>query len=184
MPAPKRSTRRDTSFAHSRTYEIVATEEIINNAVVRDSGHCVWADAVAAALPQMRRISVDLQTIRFTDPRDGNRYVYLTPAVAQRSLVQFDQGTKPLPGETIRLTRSNLAQIITRSPETRDRKRTRNTKARVERGDSHVPTGAAYIMAGDTQGTPVKMEGKAPPTAALSNRTGRRRTFGLKTLEP
>jgi hypothetical protein len=67
-------------------------QEIIDVAVVADSSHCIYADAVKAACPWATHISVDVQTIRFTDPRRGLRYTYLTPRSAQIGIIKFDQG--------------------------------------------------------------------------------------------
>jgi hypothetical protein len=55
------------------------------------------AEAIKAAVPGSRRVTVDLQTIRFNDPKRSLRYVYLTPRPAQEALIQFDQGVLPRP---------------------------------------------------------------------------------------
>lgn len=145
----------------TRRLHIPITAEIINTAVERDSAHCVLADAVSAALPGVKRVTVDLQTIRFTT-EDGTRYVYLTPAPAQELLVKFDQGVKPDPG-TMYLDRP----IVRTAP--RDR-----AKTAVEIQDAKGHRGTQVTVTG----------GKLPPTAALSNRRGRRRSYGLRQLKP
>jgi hypothetical protein len=54
--------------------------------------------AIADAVPTARRISVDLQTIRYTDTKRGVRYVFLTPHVAQQDIIiPFDQGEECKP---------------------------------------------------------------------------------------
>src|SRR5271170_4180133 len=74
---------------------IAVTRDIIEDAVVRDSSHCMIAQAVRSAVPNAKSISVDLQTIRWSDAELGLRYTYLTPRVAQVALIDFDQAKSP-----------------------------------------------------------------------------------------
>jgi hypothetical protein len=152
------------------------TQEVINNAVERSSGHCVIADAVRAMLPTVSHVSVDLQTIRFSDPTKGKRYIYLTPATAQRVLVEFDQGVKPEPftmrlGKPAQIVKMNLG---------------RKTTDGTARKASGLPSGTKKKLAKqDAPGAvPTVLGGNYPPTAALSNTRGRRRTFGLRSMKP
>lgn len=153
-----------------RRLHIPVTQEIINNATQRDSSHCVIADAVRAALPDVTRVTVDLQTIRFTLP-GGERVIYLTPASEQALLVNFDQGQKPSPRD---MYLSHPIQILpARDRSGESQKRTTVVKHKRRATENH----GAQIE--------VTVEGgKLPPTAALSNTRGRRRTFGLRTLQP
>ena len=73
------------------------TAEMIDTAVPRDSSHCMIVDGLKAAFPYARKPTVDLATIRFTDPATGRRYIYLTPEHAQLALLNFDHGIKPEP---------------------------------------------------------------------------------------
>ena len=73
------------------------TDEVIDEAIPRDSSHCMIADALKALVPGASKVAVDLQTIRFSDLKKGLRYTYLTPRVAQVALIKFDQGLKPEP---------------------------------------------------------------------------------------
>jgi len=50
------------------------------------------ADAIADKLPGVRNISVDMMSIRWSDPLKGWRYTYLTPKPAQGALIDFDMG--------------------------------------------------------------------------------------------
>ncbi|MHC5072002.1 MAG: hypothetical protein ACYTGO_16115, partial [Planctomycetota bacterium] len=50
------------------------------------------AQAVKAAHPKARRVSVDLQAIRFSDWEKGLRFFYLTPRVVQVALLRMDHG--------------------------------------------------------------------------------------------
>lgn len=151
-------TRR--SKFNARRLNIPVTEEVINSAVERDSAHCVLADAIQQALPEVTRVSVDLQTIRFTAP-DGTRYVYLTPARQQEVLVNFDQGRKPEPGLLY------LARPIQIVPPA------------AHKGQQH-PT----VVKVEDQRKVTVHGGRLPPTAALSNTRGRTRRFGIRQLKP
>lgn len=159
------------------------TPEIINLAVRRDSSHCVIADALRAAVPEATYVTVDLQTIRFSLRGCGRRFVYLTPAPAQAVLVNFDQGTPPDPF-TMRL--GYPAQILRAGKENRARNKSK-TKARgkAPTQPDGLPPGERRKVTSTRNGhTPQIKGGPYPPTAALSNTRGRRRTFGLKSLRP
>lgn len=165
--------------AAGRGIVLDVTPEIINVATVRDSSHCVIADALRAALPQARAVTVDLQTIRFTLPEHGRRYVYLTPPKAQAVLVNFDQEVRPEPF-TMRL--GYPAQILRAGKGTHRKGRGKG------KPDATIPPGQRRRVKnqrGDGQpGQPTILGGRVPPPAALSNTRGRRRAFGLKTLKP
>ena len=62
---------------------------------MRNSSHCMIAEAVRASGPWASAGMVDLQSIRMTDLERGLRYSYLTPRLAQLALIKFDQGEKP-----------------------------------------------------------------------------------------
>jgi hypothetical protein len=55
------------------------------------------ADAIKTAVPNAQSVSVDLSTIRWTDPVRELRYIYLTPRRAQIALIDFDAGRVPKP---------------------------------------------------------------------------------------
>jgi hypothetical protein len=77
---------------HGRA-EISVLQKHLDEALRANSSHCAIAMAIADALPNARRISVDLQTIRWTDCKKGIRYCFLTPHVAQTDvIIPFDQG--------------------------------------------------------------------------------------------
>jgi hypothetical protein len=79
------------------TLVIPVSSKIIAEAVKRDSHHCMFADAIKKRIPKAQFISVDLQSIRFTDPDTKTRYKYFTPVPAQVALVKFDQGDSVRP---------------------------------------------------------------------------------------
>jgi len=72
--------------------QVHVTAEHIANACKADSRHCMIRDAVAAQLPHVRNISVDMMNIRWSDPDTGWRCIYMTPKPAQFALVDFDMG--------------------------------------------------------------------------------------------
>lgn len=148
------------------------TPEIINNAVARDSGHCVIADALRACVPGASYVSVDLQTIRFSDRTKGKRYIYLTPARGQMLLVNFDQGVKP---EPCALRLGHPAQIV----------KMNQAENRYERTPG-LPAGTRKKVGkpASSRTVPPVLGGDYPPTAALSSTRGRRRAFGLRSLKP
>jgi hypothetical protein len=154
MATPKRSLKSPRVTVTVELETIFAAEQ-------RSSSHCMIADAIKLAVPTAQRVSVDLATIRWTDPRSGRRHIYLTPHVAQVALVNFDKGehTEPF--------RFQLRQGISLSPTT--------TKPR-----------EPQRFSGDTDSGITRTGGGSPPLGALSNVQhvkGSRRRYGLKRLE-
>lgn len=92
---------------------IVVDQQIIDNSTKRDSSHCMIAEAIKRTLPDARSIAVDLSTIRFTDPKQNLRYIYLTPRPGQIALIEFDRGNKP---EPFSILLSRAARIVRTSP--------------------------------------------------------------------
>lgn len=77
--------------------KVQVTQEHITNGVVKNSQHCMIADAIKACNPNAQYIMVDLQSIRFSDKDAGTRYTYFTPPIAQHNLLKFDKGEKCAP---------------------------------------------------------------------------------------
>lgn len=75
----------DRTFAN-----VEVTQYDIDRAKVNDSSRCVVATALARSIPGSSRISVDVQTIRFT--LNGERFVYLTPPAVTGYVIAFDAG--------------------------------------------------------------------------------------------
>ena len=65
MSIPRRAINR----LHSPQLTINVTEADIAKAIKRDSNHCMIADAIKHTVPGVRNVSVDLQTIRWSDPQ-------------------------------------------------------------------------------------------------------------------
>lgn len=179
---------RARSDANSPRVLVKVTQKNINEGVVADSGHCIVAEAVKAAYPEAKYVSVDVATIRFTDKQKGKRYVYLTPRRAQESIINFDQGLgdelKPF---QMTLQGGQVYEIGGNSRNTRPRL----VKHPQASSEGNIP--------------PVRVGGKLPPVGALSNsrrprkrtaagkkaqskagkktgRMGRRREFGLRAM--
>ena len=65
-------------------------QDDIDRATRNNSGRCVVATAIARSIEGARKVSIDLQTIRFTV--GDERYIYLTPPAASGYVVAFDAG--------------------------------------------------------------------------------------------
>lgn len=111
--APNPKQRRSTATRRISTprFVISISQERIATAVQRDSSHCMVAEAIKEARPELTNVDVALDSIRFTDKAKNLRYVYLTPREAQIGLINFDRGVMPKPFSFL-LTR---AVIVTRS---------------------------------------------------------------------
>jgi hypothetical protein len=150
---------------------ISVTDEILNVAIRDISSHCMIAEAIKAELPDAKRVSVDLATIRFT--RGDKRYVYMTPAACQKSLLDFDAGEKIEPF-SCRLGRpSQIAKAGRHGKGSSVGKKELKTHKTKDEVIAQVPT-----IAG----------GKTPPIGPLTNSThravavGRRRAYGLRAM--
>lgn len=75
---------------------ILVRKEHIEGAIKKDSHHCMIADAIKDKLGA-QYISVDTQTIRFTDPEHKERYFFLTPPAAQQMILKWDRGVSVQP---------------------------------------------------------------------------------------
>jgi hypothetical protein len=192
----------------TKTVTIKVTEEDIATAMPKDSGHCAIADAIARQIPDAKSVTVDLQTIRWSDAT--HRYTYLTPRKAQTFLVAYDQGLEeycqPM---SLRLTspihvgekkQSNSVKAKARRVAQQERlaqlraKRERGeelthaekiTISRADAKDAADPTPERPTTYGpvtqeyDADGHLIVKGGVAPPLAALAHGRGRRREFGM-----
>jgi hypothetical protein len=71
--------------------QVTVTDSDIAKAFQSDSAKCVVASALARTLPEITRIEVDTQTIRYTDGA-GLRHVFLTPYAVHGYIIAFDAG--------------------------------------------------------------------------------------------
>jgi hypothetical protein len=104
-----RKSSRATRRAPSPIVAVQISETVIQNSVARDSSHCMIAEAIKEQRPEFTNVSVDLSTIRSSDPVKRLRYIYLTPRAAQIALIEFDRGTQPAP---FAFTLRQAAQIV------------------------------------------------------------------------
>lgn len=156
------------------------TDEMIDDAIPRDSSYCVFAEAVKAAFPTARKVAVDIQTIRFTDPKRGLRYTYLTPRPVQIAIINFDQGIRPNAFEislrngqvTASGRNENVNQMGKRPLSAAQKKSIAKARAAKQKLDK------ATLVARQKGHVPDKVGGKPPPMAP-----GRRRAFGVRALE-
>jgi len=156
--------------------KIAVTQQQVKDAIRANSGHCMIAEAIIATVPNVdeNTVSVDLQTIRFTDKKKGLRYVYLTPRNAQATLVEFDQGIDPEPPT---FTLRN-AHVLRAGRSERQKKYYAKQKkagalpkrAKLVSGEHGRKSGHA----GGGENVPRVVGGKEPP------RSGVRREFGLR----
>lgn len=176
----------------------------IEASVPRDSSHCMIAEAVKASLPGMTHISVDLQTIRFSDPAKRLRYVYLTPRAAQLALIRFDSGTRPEPfsmrlqgGQVTAMSKSSAWRRMTpeqQREQTTKQRQTRQQEQRYlqqetgqgelsldeEQQQARALSKPVLVNEGSTDHQPpTVVGGRRPPRMSFA----RRRTFGLRALE-
>lgn len=174
--------RRKIKVRQAPRLKLDVTQEIIEKACRRHSSHCMVADAVRVAYAQATGgkasfLSVDIQTIRFTDAEKGERYTYLTPRQAQVALVKFDQGDETLSPFKVGLRNGQITDAApnrSREPLSEAQQQQRKEARKKSREK------AAARLLPDPQnprGIPDKVGGRTPP---LLVPYGHRRGFGLR----
>lgn len=162
--------------------DVQVTPEIIDRAVARDSGYCMFAEAIREAFPDAGRgISVDLQTCRVTDKKRGLRYIYLTPRSLQTAIVDFDQGIEVKPF-SIRLRGAHVIRKASLR-----RKAGMPTEAEQEQRKEAAKKGRlakAATRLESASAVPTRVGGAAPPVQKTRDGVpySRRREFGLRAL--
>ena len=159
--------------------EIFVTIERIAQAIKRNSSACMVADAIKEAFPWARNVSVDIQTIRFTDPESKLRYIFLTPRKIQEYIVDWDSGTNPEPfdfilGKPVQIVKAHIGKewrkpIITGT----------DKKAISEALDQNVALGGATAIE-SKRGAVIIIGGKTPPRSSVP---GNVRAFGIKGMK-
>jgi len=157
----------------SQTIQITA--ENIEAASKRDSRRCMIAEAIQQANPGWRNIMVDLQSIRWSNPATGKRYLVLTPEDAAKALIAFDHGDADIKPFRVTLRPIQVTPLQKRerlSPEqlqlNAERGITTTHKVTSERGRRRVkprssyPTDSAIVVEG---GEPMVPRGALPGTA-------------------
>jgi hypothetical protein len=174
-PAPPTSQKK-VSTPRSPAPQIEVTDDHIKSGKQADSTHCMIAEALKTAVPGAKRVAVDLQTIRFTDPRRPLRYVYLTPRICQEALIQWDQGVVPRSFEfklrgahVLAAGESHLRKPLTRAEKAA---RTRDRRAAKRMRRPRIVSRNRRLKTLEVVG------GRAAPIS----RFARMRTFGIRAL--
>jgi hypothetical protein len=121
---------------------ISVLQKHIDDAMEKHSSHCATAEAIREQVPEARFISVDLQTIRWTDSRKKLRYVFLTPHAIQGGvIVPFDQGErencKPV---TVRMRPCTVIKIGKKRCHCPDASQLKDLGLRVAAEQPHLPS--------------------------------------------
>jgi hypothetical protein len=148
-------------LGHAPRIAFDVTKEDIKDATSRNSNNCMVAQALKRAYPNLRYVSVDIQTIRASDPKKRERYVWLTPRRVQQGIVDFDLGRSPTPCRV----EFRDGQVTGMGGHGAKKK----SKAKLRQ-----PRGAA----GHGRTVPERVGGKTPPKAV-----GQRREFGLRSMD-
>jgi hypothetical protein len=181
-------------FEHGRA-EIRVEEKHLAAALRANSSHCAIALAIKDAIPDATFISVDLQTIRWSNPKRGVRYCFLTPHIAQTDvIIPFDQGEECKP-VSFKMKPAFITRIGAKRNHTPEPDQLKGTGLKVaeepecklipyagkepeKRGTYKRRKPRAMISATKPDGTiPVTLGGKLPPVSVLA-----RREFGLRAL--
>src|SRR5260221_2046 len=167
------------SSPRSPKVTIEITPDLIESSKERDSLRCMVAEAVKKASLGAAFVSVDLQTIRFSDRNKGYRYTYLTPRSAQIALIEFDQGTTPEPfsfqlrGGQVTFSGSRPGQKAQRDEEKDaghgNQKKATAVKARLIRRDG------SDTDPDRSRPVPEKVGARTPPTTPFARGTTRAR---------
>lgn len=161
---------------------VQVTAEDIQTGVQSASGYCMVAEAIKREVPWARRVSVDLQTIRVSDPEKGIRMAFLTPLGVQRALIKYDQGVVPDPFR-FHAAHAHVTRITTRpSVKAAAEERAAAGRALPNERAAERPTrkGPTTVRRQDDTSRPIRKGGVLPPVAVLAHdpRRGRVRTFG------
>lgn len=171
------------------TVKVAVTEPLIERACQRDSRHCMIAEAIQAARPHWKNISVDLATIRWTNPKTSKRYIALTPPDAGVALVEFDRGEAVEPF-TLNLT--PVQEIpLRRDKSGRQRSAQNQAQLRIDDQGRAVTVGGKPLPRGHLGGAASTGRATAPRTRHPEAKTpegnvqvssGRYRQYGLRQL--
>lgn len=155
-------TRAINGLGHPPRLICKVDRETITAAARENSNACMVAETIKKAKPRLQYIAVDIQTVRATDPKKGERYIWLTPRSIQQKIIDFDKGKRVEPFSF----RLDDGQTIPSGRNPSWKKKT-STKAKLRKSATKRARTSV----------PVKVGGKAPPKAI-----GSRRAFGLRAL--
>lgn len=176
----------DRAKRTGRRLKFEVPADIIAEATRENSAHCMIADALKRAIPHAQAVTVDLATIRYTDKKRRERFIYFTPPKAQEALLAYDAGEVPEPF----IVQTNVVQIV---PMNRGRKPRTAGSAETKKGKPGRPAGSktakTLVPNGRAPGEFIKEGGAPPPVAAHASgavgpklKTGRARKFGLRVM--
>lgn len=157
--------KRRMKLKRSPRVTVSVTNKEITQSMQANSSHCMIADAIKRTIPTATAVSVDLATIRWSDPLKRLRYTYLTPRTAQFAILDFDHGVSPKPFD-IKLGGAQVTTMFSRKPGKRH-----------ATGDHKL--GRKKMLTPKSNSVPDVIGGKPPPTTHL----GRRREFGLRGIQ-
>ena len=176
-------------WEHGRC-EISVEQKHLDEALRANSSHCAIAFAIRDAIPDATFIAVDLQTIRWSNPKRGVRYCFLTPTVAQHDVISpFDQGEECKP-VTFKMKPAFITRIGAKRNHTPEPEQLKGTGLKVADEPAPEPERPLIPYAGKEPrkrraisatkpdgSIPVTLGGKLPPVSVLA-----RREFGLRAL--
>ena len=154
----------------SPVLKVNVQQSIIDAAQIANSGHCAGADALKDTYPQYTYVSIDLQTVRVSDPAKGLRYIYLTPRILQQAIWLFDQGKKIRPFRYV----LRSAHVVAMSLANRTKGQPRRDQVRL---------GRRRLLANTKNQLPDVIGGRAPKKQTGPGNSFRRE-YGLRALNP
>ena len=73
--------------------KVEVTQKEIDEAQVANSQKCMVHEAIARKHPALKRIWVDKNQVRFTDPKQNVIYTFDMPALGKANILLWDEGT-------------------------------------------------------------------------------------------
>jgi hypothetical protein len=151
------------------------TAELIQNSVRASSAHCMTAEAAKIAVPGTTKVSVDIHTIRFNDPKRPYRYIYITPRPVAEAILAFDQGITPDPF-TCQLKGGTVIRQRLRPLHKKATRLERSLHAKDKRAHKAMNKARVVIRKKNTGDSPEVVGGHEPPMPKLRGP----RAFGMK----
>jgi hypothetical protein len=151
---------------HAQGIKVSITLEVIEESIRRDSSHCMVAQAIKSAIPDATNITVDIQTIRYSNKKARERRFYLTPRAVQQKLVDFDIG-KPIEPFSFMLRSPHVVPMNISAPQEANRQGVQTQPKQDRKGRR-------------TRELQSTTSNKSWPVYKI----GRRRQFGLRALQP
>ena len=159
---------------------IDVTAETIEISCRANSSHCMVAESIKASWPWARYVSVDLQTIRVSDMERRERISYLTPRKVQLAIIEFDQGRAVAPFSfTLRSPHYSPTAARQHVEPYKYPLKAKLPTELMSRAIEQPKITTRAVPGGGTTSTETRSSRPLP-----GFRIGRRRQFGIKSLEP